>query len=141
MYSVGWAIPNCTSAGSTYAKHGGIRPWKLLLVCVQVGPSRWFFCATPSIMVAGWHFWCTIPGIPTSVRKPVGNSYLGGYLVSIQLLRELLFRVPRHVLGDYAASGFFPAPDVGISGGLAIRLLGRPLERVVARHEGSASRE
>ena len=65
-----------------------------------------------------------------------------GYLVSFELFRQLLSRVSGHFLGADAPRSLFPdAYGLGLSGGVAIWLLGRPLERAVVEHEGSVSRQ
>ncbi len=69
----------------------------------------------------------------TSVRKSAGNSYLGGALVLIQLLRQLLMRILGDLLGaDVPRSLLADAYGTRSWRGLAIWLLGRPLERIVA---------
>ncbi|MGO9376322.1 MAG: hypothetical protein ACLQBD_30095 [Syntrophobacteraceae bacterium] len=59
-------------------------------------------------------------------------------MVSFELFRALLFRVPRHVLGADAQGRFcLVLTGIGLGGGVVIWLLGRSVERMVEGHDRS----
>jgi POT family proton-dependent oligopeptide transporter len=60
------------------------------------------------------------------------SSFFGNYLSGF--LGTFWERMPKRVF-------FVMLTGLGLGGGVAIWLLGRPLERVVAGHDGTASRE